>query len=249
MIGDALSLVLLFGAGLVAGALNVVAGGGSFLTLPLLIFLGLPPGLANGTNRVGILCQNIGAVWSFRRHGLFDRRALVWAALPATLGAILGAWLALQIEDRAFQKILAGLMVAVALWTFLAPRPKLTEDPSSLRISPFLVAGFFAAGVYGGFVQAGVGFFILTLLAMAGLDMVRGNAVKVMTILCFTVLSLGVFAWQGQVHWVWGLILASGTSLGGLIGVRLTVLRGEAWVRKVVLVMVIVFAIRLWWTA
>ena len=86
-------------AGCVAGALNVVAGGGSFLTLPILIFFGLPPGVANGTNRVAILLQNVVASWGFHRHGVLDTRAILWAALPATAGAGLGAWAALVISD------------------------------------------------------------------------------------------------------------------------------------------------------
>ena len=93
------SYLLLFGVGSVAGVLNVVAGGGSFLTLPVMIFLGLPPTLANGTNRVGVVLQNVGAVWSFRRHGLIDWSYLLWAALPASVGAILGSWVALRGGD------------------------------------------------------------------------------------------------------------------------------------------------------
>ena len=108
---------LLFLVGCVAGIVNVIAGGGSFLTLPILIFLGLPAGVANGTNRVGILIQNIGAVWSFDRQGVLDRRAVAWAAAPATLGAVLGTLAALKVSDVAFERILASLMVAISFWT------------------------------------------------------------------------------------------------------------------------------------
>ncbi|NJL27077.1 MAG: sulfite exporter TauE/SafE family protein, partial [Thermoanaerobaculia bacterium] len=83
---DWLQYLLLAAAGAVSGTLNVVAGGGSFLTLPILIFLGLPPGVANGTNRISILLQNAVAAWSFDRYGVLDRRSLVWAAVPATAG-------------------------------------------------------------------------------------------------------------------------------------------------------------------
>ncbi|MDX1632292.1 MAG: sulfite exporter TauE/SafE family protein, partial [Thermoanaerobaculia bacterium] len=80
----------------------------------------------------------------------------------------------------------------------------------------------------------------------AGLDLVRGNAVKVLTILCFTILSLSLFAWQGQVSWSEGGILALGTAAGGQVGTRLTVLKGSAWVRGVVIGAVLVFAVLLW---
>lgn len=248
----ALGYLLLFAAGLAAGTLNVIAGGGSFLTLPVLIFLGLPPGIANGTNRVAITLQNVSAVWSFRRYGLFDRSALIWAALPATLGATLGAWLALQVSDRAFQQILAFLMVAISLGSLWTPRARLAGEAPAERprgAQSLLAAGFFVAGIYGGFVQAGVGYLILALTSLAGLDLVRGNVVKVLAVLCLTAQSLWIFAWQGRVDWWWGLWLAVGTTLGGILGARLTVLKGDRWVRRVVTVTIVAFAIKLWWSA
>ena len=243
------SYLLLFGVGSVAGVLNVVAGGGSFLTLPVLIFLGLPPTLANGTNRVGVVLQNVGAVWSFRRHGMIDWSYLLWAALPAMVGAVLGSWVALRVGDELFQNILVFLMVAVTLWTLWDPLKKTQLKASGSSQTPVvavLVAGFFLSGVYGGFVQAGVGFLILATTSLAGLDLVRGNAVKVLSVLCFGVVSLGMFAGQDKVDWWIGLALGTGMALGGLVGVKLTVLKGHAWIKRVVTVTIIVFALRLW---
>ena len=243
------SYFLLFGVGSVAGVLNVVAGGGSFLTLPVLIFLGLPPTVANGTNRVGVVFQNVGAVWSFRRHGMIEWGSLLWAALPATFGAILGTWAALWVGDEIFQRILVFLMVVVTLWTLWDPlkntHPR-TADSSKTPLVAALVVGFFLSGVYGGFVQAGVGFLILATTSIAGLDLVRGNVVKVLSVLCFGVVSLSMFAWQNKVDWWVGLALGAGTVLGGLVGVKLTVLKGHAWIKRVVTVTIIVFALRLW---
>ena len=241
---------LLFAAGAVAGVINVVAGGGSFLTLPILMFMGLPAGVANGTNRVGILFQNIGAVWSFDRHRVLDWSSLLWAALPASLGAVVGVWVALVISDQSFKRVLALLMVTLALWTVWAPSGSSTgERMASSRRGrrSLLVAGaFFLVGIYGGFVQAGVGFLILAATTVAGLDLVRGNAVKVLTVLCFTVLALLLFAINGRVDWLMGVTLGAGTVLGGLVGARLTILKGHRWVRGVVTVTVVLFAIKLW---
>lgn len=242
---------LLSAVGFVAGTLNVIAGGGSFLALPVLIFLGLPATVANGTNRVAILLQNTGAVWSFRRRGVFSRRWLPWAALPALAGAGLGTWLAVEMGDRSFERVLAALMVVVTVWTIWdpvrkrEPRDELGEGLETLGRWG-LIAGFFLAGIYGGFVQAGIGFLILTLTTLGGLDLVRGNALKVLLILAFTPLSLALFAATGNVAWGMGLALAAGNFAGGLLGVRLTVLKGHAWVRRVVLVTVFVFAVKLW---
>lgn len=246
-----LGYVLLAGVGLVAGTLNVIAGGGSFLTLPVMIFLGLPATVANGTNRVAILIQNAGAVWSFRKRGVFSAAWLPRAALPALAGAGLGTWVAVEMGDRSFERVLAALMVAVTVWTIWDPvkkREPREELADGMRAPArwSLTAGFFLAGVYGGFVQAGIGFLILTLTTLGGLDLVRGNSLKVLLILVFTPLSLALFAATGNVDWGMGLALAAGNLGGGLLGVRLTILKGHAWVKRVVLVMVFVFALKLW---
>jgi uncharacterized membrane protein YfcA len=249
---DWIGYPLLFAAGAVAGVINVVAGGGSFLTLPILMFMGLPAGVANGTNRVGILLQNVGAVWSFDRHGVLDWSSLLWAALPASMGAVVGVWIALVISDQSFKRVLALLMVTLALWTLWAPSGTSSEERlvgGRRGKRTFLVAiAFFLVGIYGGFVQAGVGFLILAATTVAGLDLVRGNAVKVLTVLCFTGLALALFAVNGRVDWLMGATLAAGTVLGGLVGARLTILKGHRWVRGVVTVTVILFALKLWLT-
>jgi hypothetical protein len=243
--------LLLFGAGLFAGVINVIAGGGSFLTLPILMFLGLPAGIANGTNRVGILLQNVAAVWSFERHKVLSWGSLWWAAAPATLGAVLGTWGALVISDQAFKRVLALLMLTLSIWTLWSPHTRkvgveteLTGRSRRYRLMTGLA--FFVVGIYGGFVQAGVGIFILAVTSAVGLNLVRGNAVKVLTVLCFTAMSLALFAWQGRVDWVMGLTLAAGNIVGGLLGARLTVLKGHHWVRGVVTVTIVLFALKLW---
>ncbi len=116
-----MELLLLALTGVVASALNVVAGGGSFLTLPLLILLGLPPGEANATNRVGVLLQNLGGVAGFHRHGVLDWGVGRAAALPGMAGALLGAWLALEIPDAQFKRLLALLMLGITAWCCSRP--------------------------------------------------------------------------------------------------------------------------------
>ena len=110
----------------------------------------------------------------------------------------------------------------------------------------WLGAAFFLVGIYGGFIQAGVGFLILAVTTLAGLDLVRGNALKVFCVLLFTPVSLALFAWQGTIAWAEGLSLAVGTVLGGQLGVRMTVLKGHRWVKAVVTATVMIFAVRLW---
>jgi hypothetical protein len=244
--------LILFAVGTLAGTLNVIAGGGSMLTLPVMIFLGLPPTVANGTNRVAIVVQSVGATWSFERKKLISRQWLALAAPPAVLGAVLGAWGAVRVGDIAFQRILAGVLVIAAVWSLW--RPSSEPDGSNAAVPSgagrwgFALA-FFLVGIYGGFIQAGVGFLILAVTSAGGLDLVRGNAVKVPLALAFTTVALALFAMSGEVDWVVGASLAAGNLIGGLMGVHLTVLKGHRWVRSVVTVTTVLFAIRLLWTA
>jgi len=218
----------LLAVGFVSSALNVIAGGGSFLTLPLLLYLGLPAPAANATNRVGVLTQNVAAVWGFHRH------------------RVLGAWLALGVDDREFRRLLAIVMVALSLWTLVDASGRALRTAQGFATRPWLVKlGFFFVGVYGGFIQAGIGFLVLALTTLAGFDLVRGNAIKVLAILLQTLVALAVFLTAGQVRWTEGFVLALGSVLGSLLGVRLAVLKGHRWLRVVVTVSMVVFALRL----
>jgi len=248
-LSDALvSALLLFGVGTFAGVLNVIAGGGSFLTVPLLIFLGLPATVANGTNRLAIITQNIGASFSFHRRGLIPRTWLLVAAPTSVIGALLGTFAAVRIGDVAFQRVLALSMVAITAWTLWHPASRAAggaSDPPAPRRRWMYAAAFFVVGLYGGFIQAGVGFIVLALTTAGGLDLIRGNALKVTLLLVFTPLALVVFAASGKVDWPMAVVLASGNYVGGLVGVHVQVLKGHAWVRNVVTVTIVLFAVRL----
>lgn len=238
---------LLFASGLTASLLNVVAGGGSFLTLPILILTGLPPVVANGTNRVGILLQNVAAVWAFRRSGVHEAGWAWTAGIPSMLGAIAGTLIASWIADDLFRRILSWLMIVMCLWTVWDPIGR-KAAPTGREIVAFgwaARAGIFAAGMYGGFVQAGVGFLYLAITTLAGYDLVRGNSLKVLCVLIGTPISLVIFAARDQVSWIPGLSLGAGMLLGGFLGARLTVRKGHAWVRGVVTLAVIALAVKL----
>lgn len=234
-------MAALAAVGLVAGLLNVLAGGGSFLTLPLLLFLGLPAAEANGTNRVGVLVQNLGAAWGFHRHQVLEWPWALGASVPALAGAALGTWGALVVPDVAFRRVLAVAMLAFTLWTVLSS-PARPGGARRRASHPLVAGGFFLVGVYGGFLQAGVGFLVLAITTWAGLDLVRGNAVKVLSVFVLTLLSLAIFAVNGAVHWPFGAALAAGNLAGALVGVRLAVLRGHRWLRRVVTATIVAFA-------
>ncbi|MFM8534293.1 MAG: sulfite exporter TauE/SafE family protein [Acidimicrobiia bacterium] len=240
-------LLLLASTGAIAGALNVIGAGGSFLTLPVLLFVGLPASIANGTNRVGVLAQNIGGLYGFHRHGAVDWKWSLTACLPALAGAALGVWLALALPNVAFKRFLSIAMLALTLWSLLSPGAggQAKRAPKS-PWHPGVVLGFFVVGVYGGFIQAGVGFIVLSVTTWAGLDMLRGNAAKLLTVLLVTVLSLAVFAASAQVDWPRGLALATGNLIGSHYGVKLAIYKGDAWLQRAVTTTVVLFAVALW---
>ena len=233
--------------GVVAGFLNILAGGGSLLTLPLLIFFGLPAATANGTNRVAIFCQNIFAITGFKKKGVFPIRLALFCTPPALLGSYLGATLAISIDEMLFRRLLALVMIGVLIFMAIDPmkRFRCEEIPLTPLRLVILVVSFFGVGVYGGFVQAGVGFLIITALLVHGLDLVRINAVKVLVIFAFTVVALGVFIVHGQVDYVLGLSLAVGNSAGGWIGTHVAVSKGHEWIKRFVIITVLIFALRL----
>jgi len=242
---------VVFFSGLVAGFINVVAGGGSLLTLPVLIFLGLPAAAANATNRVGILLQNVVASSTFHRQGLLETRLGLRLMLAAVPGAVLGTLVAVDMNDRLFRWVLVGVMLLVLVSII---RRRRAFGPGSISVEPAgepnqlaLYASFFFIGFHSGFIQAGVGFVIIAALSsFGGLGLVRSNGVK-FCILLIQVLSLGIFAAMGSVHWLWGLTLASGTMIGGWAGVRWQVKTSEVWVYRILVVSIIVFALKLLW--
>ena len=200
---------LILAAGFAAGAINTIAGSGSLLTLPLLIFLGLPAGLANGTNRVAILLQNVVGVSSYRQQGVLDGRGGLWLSLPAIVGALLGAQIAVDLDEALLRRTIGVIMVIMLLVVLLKPQRWLQGQQQRLEGAPGPLAWavFFVIGLYGGFIQAGVGVFLLAgLVLVVGYDVVRANAVKVLIVLFFTVFALAVFVRNQQVDWAIGLM-------------------------------------------
>ena len=240
-------LPLLFAVGVVAGILNVLAGGGSLLTLPLLIFLGLPTAVANGTNRIAIFCQNIFAIRGFRKRGMLPLKLALLCTPPALLGSWLGANLAISLDDQVFKRVLALIMIGVLIFTAVDPMKRFRREDVEFGFwrNVVVVVSFFGVGIYGGFVQAGVGFLVITALLVHGLDLVRINAIKVFVIFAYTFIALGVFIYHDQINYPLGFALAAGNSIGGMIGPKLAVDKGHDWIKKVVSLTVLVFALKL----
>ncbi len=224
---DLMAILLLGGTGFVAGIINTLAGGGSNLTLPALMMLGLPADVANGTNRVAVLMQCVVAVAGFDKHNSLDRPAVAPILVPTIIGGITGALAAALLPNLYLKPVL--LLTILTMSAVILLRPSIiAPEPGSSALSPkdnkAAWWGLFGAGIYGGFVQAGVGFILLAALA-GGLryDLVRANALKMTCTLTFTVVSVLVFIYFDQIRWLPGVILALGTMVGAHIAVKFAV--------------------------
>ncbi len=242
------SYALLIAAGFVAGFINTLAGSGSAVTLPALIFLGLPASIANGTNRVAIVLQNATALASFRRARVLDSRGALWLAAPAVLGSLIGAQISLGLNEQLMRRAIGVVMLVMLMVILLRPERWLHGTMREMSGRPGLkhMLVFFALGVYTGFIQVGVGIFLLAGLVLdLGYDLVRANAVKVVVILASTLVALLVFAANARVQWREGLVLAVGSSLGAWTGARFAVERGAVWVRRLLIAIVVFSAAQL----
>ena len=240
-------ILLLFGIGTIAGLMNVMAGGGSALTLPVLIFLGLDGALANGTNRVAIFVQNVFAVGSFRQQKMHQFKASMKMAAWTLPGAILGAMLAIRISNEWFQRILAIVLVWVIISMVINPANRRNQEAGGQHRHKWLVyPAMFGIGFYGGFIQVGVGFIIMAaLFHLLRINLVQVNMHKVFIVMIYTVPALGIFIWSGNVDWILGISLAAGNSLGGWWAARISVKKGDKVIRYVLFAAMFIMALKL----
>jgi len=241
-------VLALIGTGLAAGFINTTAGGGSMLTLPLLMFLGLPANVANGTNRVAILLQNVIGVRTFHQKKILNYSTDYRLAIPAVVGAIIGALFAVEINAALLKNIIAGLMILMLVIVVIKPEVWIKEHAGAVDPKPTIwqYVIFFFIGLYGGFIQMGVGFFLLAGLVLGGgYNLVKANAVKVFIVLIYTIFSLGIFMFHGQVNWTAGLILAAGNMAGAWLGVHFSVKGGAKYVRYVLILALLIVILNL----
>ncbi len=241
--------LLLIPAGFVAGVVNTIAGGGSFLTLPALMFLcGMDPKIANGTNRVAILFSTISASATFHRHGHIDPKLVMRLTLPTLLGVPVGTLLAVHLPTESFRPLFGGIFLVMAV--LLAFKPKLLtetdrEPPESL-VAEFAL--FFGIGIYVGFIQAGMGILLLIgISTFHARELVGANGVKNLVGFLLTVVALALFAFYGQVDWLPGLIMAIGNVLGGYVGAKLAIQKGHRLIFGFLIVVMIATGIKLLW--
>ena len=240
--------VLLLAVGVVSGFINTLAGGGSMLTLPALMMTGMPADLANGTNRVAVLAQSITGAKGFDQAGKLDRGPLVGIIVPTVLGAGLGAAMASVLPNTWLKPILLTVMAIVALSLLVPSGTKPIESDKLPAGGVIAWLALFGAGLYGGFIQAGVGFILVAIVSgVLHYDLLRSNALKLVCTSIFSGVALIIFALQGQVLWLTGIVLALGSVLGALASVRFAINVDESVLRSILVIMVLTSCIAAWW--
>ncbi len=244
------TLFLAIGAGMLAGFINTLAGSGSLITLPMLIFLGLPLSVANGTNRIGILLQNVVGLIQFRRHGKLTLPHSGWLLLPIVLGALVGSLIAVDLNEQLMRYAIGMAMIVMLICIVLRPQQWLREQAESTSRMQRMSTGllFFVIGVYGGFIQAGVGVFLLAALVMhCGLPLLQANGMKLGIIAIFSVPALALFVLHDQVDWYLGSAMAVGQGLGAWLAASFAANNQHAtiWMRRLLILVINISIVKL----
>ena len=238
-------IIALIISGLLVGFINTLAGGGSIISLSILMFLGLPPGIANGTNRIAITLQTITATINFRKQKILDSKKGIRLAIPTVIGSIVGAMIAVDINEDIFEKAIAVIMIIMVIFIFMRPNRWLVsrQDLIDKKVTIWQYLLFFVIGIYGGFLHVGIGYFLLASIVLgAGYDLVKANAIKILIVMMYVPFSLAVFIWNDQVNYKYGLVLAIGNVIGAYVASKYAIKRGAEFVRWVILVVVLLTA-------
>lgn len=243
-ITEPLRYILIFFSGLIAAFINVMAGGGSALSVGLMVLFGVDGTIANGSNRIGVFSAGATSAWNFHKNGKLDIKGALPFALIACVGSILGAIYASKIEGALFQRILAITMIFVIATLFL---PKGKEGAEAKWKKYATVPAMLLVGLYGGFIQAGVGFLIMaTYKHLKNLDLVTINARKMFITLVFTAPAIVVFIVHGKIHWGYAAMLALGNGLGGILATKLALKKGDKVVKYILAVALALMAWKFW---
>jgi uncharacterized protein len=234
-------------AGILAGFINTLAGSGSLITLPLLMFMGLPANIANATNRIGIFLQSAVGAASFRQSKVFEYREGIWLAIPATAGSLIGAFAAINLSNKIMETIIGCLLLFMFFIVLYKPEKWISGKAGTIEGRPGIwqLVIFFFIGIYGGFIQAGVGFILLAGLVLgAGVNLTKANALKVFIVFVYTSVAIIVFVVNKQIDYLAGFVLASGSMVGAYIASKFAVKNGPRIVRIILLVIIFISALK-----
>lgn len=247
------SITILISVGCLAGFLNTIAGGGSMLSLPTLLFLEVPSAIANGTNRIAIIAQALPAAIVYFRKGFRDIAQSIFLSILLLPGSILGAYIGTQIEDKVFDRIVATILAITAISMFFGKANKSSKSKKpthgSIKRRHLVYPLVFLLGFYGGFIHIGIGFLIMFILhKIGGLSLIATNTHKILIVVPYSVASLLIFWGEVSVLWYAGISLALGNMFGGWIGAHVTIKDGGKYIapfyQATILAMVAILVVR-----
>lgn len=238
-----IDFIILFITGIGVGFINTLAGGGSVIALSLLMFLGLPVNVANGTYRIAALIQSASSVRTFHAGRVLDVKKGLILGVPVVIGALFGALLAVRVDEQLFRKIAAAVLFGILIFILFRPRRWLERKSGMTGTTAgfFKIIIFFGLGFYGGFIHIGMGYFLLISIVLAeGYDLVKANAVKVLIVFMYVPCSLAVFMYKGMIDYRYGVVLAAGQALGAFLAARTAVEKGSGFIRWVIAAFIII---------
>lgn len=239
-------IILLLVSGVVVGIINTLGGGGSVITMSLFMAMGMPIGIANGTNRIAVLMQNLSATVAFLRKGMLHIGSGLKLSIPAIVGNILGAMVATEVSESIFKICLSVVLVIILIYLILGKDRQQVTGGHGLQIRWWHYIWFFIIGFYGGYIYIGLGFLILAITIWTmNLDIITANVIKGFVIFLSTPFALGVFIYNGQVEWVAGLLHGVGNILGAVLASHWAMSWGVKFVRWFTLFIIVVFFIDL----
>ncbi|GGE52651.1 sulfite exporter TauE/SafE family protein [Actibacterium pelagium] len=218
-----LDLIVLAAAGFFAGVLNTIAGGGTFLTLPALVFTGIPPVAANATSAVAVFPGYLSGAIGFRKElQSFDRPALIRLTLITLAGGLVGSLLLLVSSDKAFSAIVPFLLLAATLVFLFGDRIRNWAARQGQAVKPQGAIGLFLVCVYGGYFNGGLGIVLLALFALWGMNHIHQmNGLKNGLSFALAAISVGTFAIAGLVEWPQAILMMIASTIGGYAGAPL----------------------------
>ncbi len=233
-------------AGALAGFINTLTGSGSLVTLAMLMAAGLPANYANATNRLGVLTQSAVAVFTFYRHGKLNYQASGWFVFPSVVGAIVGTQLAVNVNEKVIDMAIGVIMVVMLLVLLVRPERWLKPESETKDSNKILTTiTFFAVGFYAGFLQAGVGILLHVAFVLGAKYSIKDSiSLKTFLVFLFTIPSLFIFIWSGQVVWDLAILMSIGQSIGAWSAAHFAMKNPKAslWTYRM-LVIVVVFSI------
>lgn len=236
-----IEIIALITSGLFVGFINTLAGGGTIISLTVLMLLGLPPSVANGTNRVAIILQNLTSVANFRKKKYLDTKKGLQLGIPTVIGSIVGVFIVIKLDEQIIQYCFGAIMVVMLFFLIYKPdqwlkgKEELLNKPITWKIYVLM----FFIGIYGGVIHVGIGYFILFALIFGmGFDLVKGNAMKNLLVLMYVPFTLIIFVLNDQVRWDYGLTHAIGNIIGAYVASKWAMEWGAKFVRYLMMAII-----------